>query len=58
MLMTNLAWTILFTGVLMIADAARSELRWWQARRQAIRRPTLTGRYALPPRDGTHQLHR
>ena len=56
--MSDLTLTILFTGLVVVANAAWSEFRWWRARRQAIQRPTLTGRYALPPHDATGGLHR
>jgi hypothetical protein len=56
--MTDLTLTILFTGAAVVADAAWHEFRWWRARRQAVRRPTLTGRYALPPRDATGAFDR
>jgi hypothetical protein len=49
--MLTFAWMPLIAGAFILADIAWSELRGWRARRQAMRRPTLTGRYALSPGD-------
>jgi hypothetical protein len=45
----SLVWTLLITGLLIIAEIGRTELREWNARRKAMRRGrTLTTKYAMP----------